>query len=375
MWSRSDALWLLLTLSIVACGFWWPNQDSHVPHDSFSTGPRGKKAFFLLSKSLAGDVRRNTQLFTQKLDDYATICVLGPARYPTEPEWDALYDWVRDGGRLVFAARHDDPKVDRGPFTLSSKSARISDEDEEEDDEEMEAHLEDDDFHTVLLSGNFDWQSNGRIVSRGRRVEILVNRGDAIQVARKEFGLGTIVVCASDAVFTNESLADATHENGRLAFRIFESAGRPQPVAMDEVLNWTGTPKLVGILLDAPLRYVTLQIVLCVVLFAWWGSRRFGPLRKIEGGARRRLVQHAEALGNLHLRTHTGPHLVGRYLERLRRALVFGVRYRVDSKELRELIEEARRHAEKKKASTGEAASLLRRLARVRSRVTGSKGE
>ncbi|HSG71614.1 MAG TPA: DUF4350 domain-containing protein, partial [Planctomycetaceae bacterium] len=33
----------------------------------------------------------------------ATLCILGPSRAPSEPEWKAILDWVRAGGNLLYA--------------------------------------------------------------------------------------------------------------------------------------------------------------------------------------------------------------------------------------------------------------------------------
>ena len=128
-----------------------------------------------------------------------------------------------------------------------------------------------------------------------------------------------IVVVASDYIFTNRSLT--ADNNGLLAFRILEAAAPLGPVYFDESMNAAGAPQVVGILLEEPFRLMTLQLLMVTFLFGWMASRRFGPLRTSEATARRSLVEHAEALGNLHFKVGSGSSLVTSYLEFFRREL------------------------------------------------------
>jgi hypothetical protein len=136
-------------------------------------------------------------------------------------------------------------------------------------------------------------------------------------------GSGSVIVVASDFVFTNRSLTVV--ENGVLAFRILELAEPRGTIYFDEHMNAAGAPKVVGLLLEEPFRFLTLQLLVVTLFFGWMVSGRFGPLRSTSTPARRSLVEHAQALGSLHFRVGTGGRLVASYLEFFRRPL--GLQY------------------------------------------------
>jgi hypothetical protein len=123
------------------------------------------------------------------------------------------------------------------------------------------------------------------------------------------------VVAASDQIFSNRVLASREDDSALLAYRIVEAAGPGRPVWFEEYLNTVGTSKVVGILLDPEFRHLTLQLGLLLLLFAWWGFRRFGPVQGAPKAERRSIVEHAVALGNLHFKAGTGGRLVGAYLD------------------------------------------------------------
>jgi hypothetical protein len=103
------------------------------------------------------------------------------------------------------------------------------------------------------------------------------------------------------------------------------SAIQPQPpvarLAWDESLNATGTPKIVGVLLDPRLRPLVIQLATLGLAFAWWRSRRFGPLLPPPVSPRRNIVDHTDALGVHAYRTKDGPGMLRAYLHQLRMEL------------------------------------------------------
>jgi hypothetical protein len=100
---------------------------------------------------------------------------------------------------------------------------------------------------------------------------------------------------------------------------------QPQPAALrlaiDESLNATGIPKMVGVLLHPRLRPLAIQLATLGLAFAWWRSRRFGPLLPAPVSPRRNIVDHTDALGVHAYRTKDGPGMLRAYLHQLRMEL------------------------------------------------------
>ena len=316
-----DALWGAAFVALVLLGYGLiPTPGVRAPFDSFSEDPAGKKAFFLVAKELLTDVRRSSDSLIPDDENADTLVMLGPARYPDRAQWQTLYDWVSQGRALVFAARWQDPAVEIEPFGIEVVPKTTTPPDNDANDEADDHTIE-----TELVDGAFEWRSQGEVRTTptgptgATDATVELSDGGSPQVVWRPIGDGAIVVVASDYIFTNRSLTADNH--GLLAFRILETAAPLGPVYFDEAMNAAGAPRVVGILLEEPFRLMTLQLLIVTFLFGWMASRRFGPVRTSEAAARRSLVEHAEALGNLHFKVGSGASLVASYLEFFRREL------------------------------------------------------
>jgi hypothetical protein len=191
-----------------------------------------------------------------------------------------------------------------------------------------------------------------------------------------------VVVVASDEIFTNQShLLGKDHPV--LAHRLLEQRGVSGPVVFDEHLNVTGTPKVLGLLFESTLRPITLQLLLVAALFGWWGSRRFGPARPPINPPRRSIVEHAEALGNLHFRAGTGARSVATYLEYWRAEMrlggaptsqrqqiaVLARRTGRDPEEVAQLLRAAANAAQQLGVSAAQATHIIRELSRLKQQI------
>ncbi|GMR21860.1 MAG: hypothetical protein BMS9Abin37_0180 [Acidobacteriota bacterium] len=311
--SMVDALWGAAFLSLVLLGYGLiPTPGVRTPFDSFSEDPAGKKAFFLVAEELLTDVRRSSDSLIPHDENADTLVMLGPARYPDRAQWQTLYDWVSQGRALVFAARWQDPAVELEPFGIEVVPKTMT---------PPASDANDDTIETELVDAAFEWRSRGEVrTTPTGATDATVELSDGSpQVVWRPIGDGAIVVVASDYIFTNRSLTAGTH--GLLAFRILETAAPIGPVYFDEAMNAAGAPRVVGILLEEPFRLITLQLLMVTFLFGWMASRRFGPVRTSAAAARRSLVEHAQALGNLHFKVGSGASLVASYLEFFRREL------------------------------------------------------
>jgi len=302
----TDALWGAAFIALLLLGYGLvPTPGVRAPFDSFSEDAAGKKAFYLVAEELLTEVRRSSDSLIPDDENADTLVMLGPARYPDRAQWQTLYDWVSQGRALVFAARRQDPAVELEPFGIEIVPKTTP--------------SDSDAFDTELVEGTFEWRSQGRVQTGAADATVELSEHGSPQVVWRPIGDGAIVVVASDYIFTNRSLT--TDHHGLLAFRILETAAPLGPVYFDETMNAAGAPRAVGILLEEPFRLMTLQLLIITLLFGWMASRRFGPLTTSKAAARRSLVEHAEALGNLHFKVGSGANLVASYLEFFRRKL------------------------------------------------------
>jgi len=370
---RGEWLFPALFLGLLFVGYGLvPLPESREKTDSFGSDRSGKKVFFDLASRLLSDVKRSSGSLVPEDPDADVLVLLGPARYPDRAQWQTLHDWVSGGRALVFAAKWQDPAVELEPFGIEIVPAlEDGGEDAGEPSEEAAAPPG---IETDLVEGAVDWRSSGQIRYTDPKGTIVVSSGGYPQVIWQPVGDGIIIVAASDFIFSNLSVIEPA--NAVLAFRILEQGTPAGPVYFDEGLNQAGAPKVVGVLLEGPLRLPTLQLLIVTLLFGWMVSRRFGPLVRKGRSERRSLVEHAEALGSLHYKVQTGASLLGSYLEYFGRELGLAVRtgpkgrvledVRARGKDAKETISRAIRAAKSRSLDRARVASVIRSLAALR---------
>ncbi len=368
-------LWPLAAGLVLAAHLWFPPLEDAVLHDTYSTTADGQRAFYRLMSDHAEWSSRNTQPLQKALPDSIgeTLCILGPERWPTDAEWTAILDWVKAGGQLVLACRG---ATERAIPQLNIKYLPRG------------GGTPDDSLppQTSLLSeGALAWWTDGRLLAPG--AEVLLSYDGTPQVVKQQWGEGRVVVSASALPFSNQLLTYG--DNPLLAFRLVESAGELWSITFDESLNTSGTPKSMAIFFDNELRPLTLQLMLLLILYAWWNCCRFGPFLPPSVGARHDIVEHADALGSAYWRCRDGGAVLTRFLQALRTA---PARTRLDPKNLaawslaaqrlgqpvRELQEEwtrAEALASVKHLDRRTAARTIRRLMPLRRALTQSTAQ
>jgi len=410
----SSILWLTALGVALALHVWFPHVDAGPLNDTYNVDVGGRNAFFQFARRRALFASRNHESLVSLLDGYdndTTVCLLGPARYPTPREWTALLDWVRSGGKLLLAARWNEAELTIPGVNAHVKSTRKpvldlfgeshrrktdpstppADADAKPDNDAEKPGASDatapatattsptgPNWTSLFAEANFAWKTDGTIEAPG--AEVLVKVGESPQAVRLGYGTGTIVLTASDFIFSNAALYERERQNGLLAVKLLEAAGASDGVLFDESLNATGTPRVVGVLLDPTLRPATIQLIVLLVLFGWGGNRRFGGLLPTVAPARHDVADHTNSLGNLYYKAHHSTGVLREYLEQLRTEL--RLRY-VKGHEQRVLVPIARRAGlapdvvqrlladaeaavRKPKLTRREAAHFIRRLARLR---------
>ena len=374
---RGDLRWLFLLIGALVLPWVLPNLQPRVPSDSYQTGPLGKKALYRISERIGWfEVSRNLDSLGILLDSHAgyesevMLLFLGPARAPTEREWERLLEFVSDGGAFVYAVPRDATKFDAPPFGVSAAELddpiRLAD----EEDASLETDLGE-------LDGSFSWRSTWEWESSAGAP--LVTIDDSVQALLVERGQGAAVFVATAAPFENYTLT--WPDNTVLAMRLIERAG-PRPVLIfDERLNASGIPKVVAILLDPPLRAMSLHLLAGLCVFGWWGSRRFGPVLPPHEGKRSDIVAHADAVGMLHYKSRNSAAVLKLYLRQLQAALKLRKLNGTRERRILEPIARRRGHtvedvkavfrqaiaaAKQEDLDRATSAKLIRRLAKIR---------
>lgn len=367
--AASDWLWMAALLLLVLLHFWSPPLGRGVSHDSYSISAQGKKAFYYLAREHSWrTVARNTESLAQlvsSLEPPETLCILGPARPPTSGEWRLILDWVAEGGQLVYAAR----PAGEAARTIEPLDIEFAPLDTEDEDSAIVAT-------DLLAGGDLLWQTDQEIVDP--EGDVLVTYDGTVQAVARDYGEGRVVIVATDFIFSNLSLAHG--DNGVLAFRLLEEAGDPFWVHFDESLNMTGVPKVVGLLLDPLFRPLTVQLLLLLTVFGWWGSRRFGPLLPRAVRARHNIVDHTDTMGTLYWKSGDGAGVLRLYyrqfISELRLRHHKGREERVlepiarrmglEVRDVRKTLREATKTARDPSADRRAAADHIRRLAVIR---------
>lgn len=312
---NGDWFWSAALLLTVSLHFWFPELGTGTVHDTYSTTMQGKKAFYLLVGQRNLSARRNVQplaRYLTRLDPHTTLCLLGPARYPTADEWDALANWVSSGGSVLITARRDEAKLSIDPLDVEVRPSGPAAGTSKNGPPGKQPQT----IQTSLTGRReLSWKSTGAIQAANAAAETLVEHQGTVQAVRQRLGQGRVVVVASDFIFSNEALLQG--DNSVLAYRLLESAGTAGPVVFDESLNTSGTPKVVSLLLHPPLRPLCVQLLIGLIVFGWWDSRRFGPVLPHAATARHNIVDHTDAVGRLRYRLGDGSGAVRSYLKQL----------------------------------------------------------
>lgn len=377
---KLDAVWLVGVLVLLAAQFWFPDSGAGLYTDTWSNSARGKRAFYLLASQQTHSIRRNHDSLESLIGQLEwdsewgatepTLCILGPTRNPTGEEWGRILEWVAYGGRLVYATT-----ADAEPYTIPELVVSL---DKNEGMSSQNSHAGMPDVITELSSEEeeYAWREEWNV--SGEEIEPLLSYTGSVQVARRLWGDGVVVVVSGDSIFTNQYLAYG--ENSLLAWRIIEAAGGDGELIIDEYLNESGTPKMVQILFEMPIRPISLMSLAVICLYFWKQSHRFGPFLPESTLARRNIVDHTDMMGNLLFASREGSYPLKLYLRQLiqelglkkhrgrERAVLEPIarRMNIDVEDLVKLFKEAAEAARSGDCDAKQSANFIRSLSRVR---------
>ncbi|MFK7776792.1 MAG: DUF4350 domain-containing protein [Gimesia sp.] len=387
-------IWLLFLCALLSLHLWFPEFGTGAMNDSYSSSTGGKKAFYLLTEYESFGVERNRVPLTiaiQSLDYDESLCLLGPARYPSPLEWSSLLEWVNEGGRLIISANHKHPEFEIEPLKISvtyldeteRENIPLAESDSEKKKEgrfsisfENEHSLLEGKATTVFPdTPSIIWETNARVISKNGQT--LISLGETKQAVRLKHGFGEIVVAASSEIFSNQSMVDG---GSVPAYRLIESAGDSDYVVIDESLNASGTSKVVALLIDPTFQPLTIQLLITLLVFGWWKSTRFGPMLSSHILPRHNIVSHTDNVGNLHYKNGNGRALLYAYVKQLFTELNLrrfrGEEHRVidpiarrmneDPQQLKSFLKEAAKLSKSDKVTRHQMGELIRKLSKIR---------
>ncbi len=107
---QSDTFWGLAAALLVVLQFWWlPGEDGSAS-DSYSTTVDGKLGLYRTLSQLFPRVERDALQVVP--EERGCVVLIAPDRYPNDKEQNQLYEFVYNGGTLVFAPNWDDPNFE-----------------------------------------------------------------------------------------------------------------------------------------------------------------------------------------------------------------------------------------------------------------------
>lgn len=116
---QSDTFWGLTAAFLVVLQFWWlPGEDGSAA-DSYSTTVDGKLGLYRVLSQLYPRVERDALLVVPK--EQSCMVLISPDRYPNEKEQAELYQFVYNGGTLVFAPNWDEPEFEMLSLGINTK--------------------------------------------------------------------------------------------------------------------------------------------------------------------------------------------------------------------------------------------------------------
>jgi hypothetical protein len=121
---QSDTFWGLTAAILVVLQFWWlPGEDGSAS-DSYSTTVDGKLGLYRTLSGLFPIVERDA-LRVVPLEP-ACLVLTAPDRYPNDREQIELYQFVVDGGTLIFAPNWEHPDCEIPSLNIRTQDRQLA---------------------------------------------------------------------------------------------------------------------------------------------------------------------------------------------------------------------------------------------------------
>ncbi|MFZ5560606.1 MAG: DUF4350 domain-containing protein [Pseudomonadota bacterium] len=233
-----------------------------------------------------------------RLPPRARVIVLAtPLQYLDEREQRALLDWIGKGGHLVMELPESGARADDRDLVLQQLDVGLRKRDFSE--AERKTLAREPPLRALRLGDEGLVQAHFRAhyhLAPGKRAPRWTATDKyGAHVMRFAQGSGRVTVLSDSGWLHNASLAEGDH--AALLWRVVDA--RPGDAVW--LIHGVERPSLFALLRELAAPFLA-ALALCVLVWLWAISRRFGPLESVLPAARRRLSEHLEASGRYLLR-------------------------------------------------------------------------
>lgn len=233
-----------------------------------------------------------------RLPASARVLVLAtPLQYLDFGEQTELMAWVRRGGHLVTTLQAQGARRDGGDLIARELGVRLRTHDF--DSAALKTLLREPRLLPVqldtegVIQARFDHYQYLQAGPRAPRWTVRDKYG--VHAMRFAQGAGQITMLSDADWLHNATLGEGDH--AALLWRVVDA----RPGAEVWLVHGMERPSLFALIAETATPFL-LALALCVLVWLWAVSRRFGPLQSVLPPARRRLAEHLEASGRYLLR-------------------------------------------------------------------------
>ncbi|MBN2343107.1 MAG: DUF4350 domain-containing protein [Deltaproteobacteria bacterium] len=315
--------WLIVGVWLLVLVFWRPEPPplyTQVP--SVTPEPHGFRIFYDLIEKEVSSVSR-TLRGAAHLTNEDVLVLLRPSEGLSDDERHDIMDWVSErGGTLVVAYPiwDDNGKMLRNVFPENESWTISKWKDAEASLKEIEyLHVNSENPREVE---SFTLKTQGHLELGEGASEVLASADDGTVLATLEtFGTGAVVQIADSVMLNNQSIGfKKTH---LFAAALIDEVGRTGTWVFDESHEGVSVqPALAPLIGTGPFRAVFLHLLLILIFWYWYMSRRLVRIERAPDERRvREVTTLAADIGSFYFRAKKGGWALSRYAQYFRRQL------------------------------------------------------
>lgn len=253
---------------------------------SYSSGPAGARAAFLLLQQLHYPVRRWEEP-PAALPSQAVLILAEPSQMPSRGERASLLKFLYSGGRILFCGEAL-PTFFPGPHLADPSPGQ----DWKRFSSELPS-LFTRGAHTITMDPKSSWPK------LSAQQLALYGAEDSPVVVAWSFGRGELLWWAAATPLSNAGITQS--DNLQLFLNGVSSSNRPMEIYWDEYFHGARA-SLWSYMAATPLKWVLVQFALIAALALFAFSRRWGPVAALPPVSRLSPLEFVDTLGGLYRR-------------------------------------------------------------------------
>ncbi|MEN6372765.1 MAG: DUF4350 domain-containing protein [Armatimonadota bacterium] len=319
---------IIILLGIFSCWAAMKRAGKMDSPSSYSTGPHGTKAFYLLLEDLKFKVSRHKRSFAEIPDDARVLLMMDPDML-SKRDANTLRRWVEKGNTLIISLSKPLKQMDvlgikanryfgsRPYYTMHPKPGRYTS-----------------NVKTVFTD------YTPMYARRKSGMSVILENNGFIIAAEYPSGRGRIIFVGDPMIFANANIKKT--DNIVLATNmIYENAGKNDRVLFSEYKSDPLSDEEMPPMLGIGGKLVLFNLLLVVLLVMISAGRRFGEIHPLkEAKEQRRGWELVRAMAGLYYRANARQHAFAAIYSSFRRELVmkFGVKQHEPPNEVVEAV-------------------------------------